>query len=190
MKARNLILTLAIVAIALAVLPSSHAVSTSNFTLDKSSYNPGDSGKATVIVNNDQASLIRITGIDLSFNYYYSDGRVYTQDFTSPNLSMNVSSGGNSQPITVQFQLPSNIAVGYFTPNVQISYNVLLNTGQFGGNRQANNAATAPVLVASTSAQTIEYLFVATTVMFAVIAGYFAMRFFAVKAPANRSRDN
>ena len=190
MKTCNLIIPLVIAAITITVLPFAHAVSASNFTLDKSSYNPGDSGTATITIYNDQPSLIRITSIDLNFNYYYSDGRVYTQDFVTPALSMNVSSATNSQPITIRFNLPSGISVGYFIPLMTISYNVL-SGGTFGQTRQANSDSATPLLIStSTSAQTMTYLFIATTILFAVIASFFALRYFAIKAPANRTRTN
>ena len=179
----------AAVLLAMVSLPSGFAVSANTFSWDKSSYNPGDSGTAKLTVYNDQSSLIRVTSVDISFGYYYQDGRVYSQDFISPALSMNVTQGTSSQPINIQFNLPSNIATGYFTPSITVSYNVL-NGGTFGNTRQANSAASAPLLVSSASAQTTMYLFVATTVLFAVVAGYFAMRYFAVKAPANRSRND
>ena len=102
---------------------------------------------------------------------------------------MNVTQGTSSQPISVPFSLPSNIATGYFTPSITVSYSVL-NGGIFGNPRQADSPASVALLVSSASAQTTMYLFVATTVLFAGIAGYFAMRYFAVKAPANRSRNN
>jgi hypothetical protein len=190
MKARSLVIPLTIIAITITVLSSAHAVSASNFTLDKSSYNPGDSGQATITVYNDQPSLIRITSIDLNLNYYYTDGRVYTQDFVTPALSMNVSSATNSQPITIQFNLPSGIAVGYFVPHMTVSYNVL-NGGTFSQTRASGSDAGTPLLVStSTSTQTMTYLFVATTILFAVVASYFALRYFAIKAPANRTRTN
>ena len=190
MKARSLIIALAVFALAITILPSARAVNASNFTLDKSSYNPGDSGTATITVYNDQQSLIRITSIDLNFNYYYTDGRVYTQDFVTPALSMNVSSASNSQPITIQFNLPSGIATGYFIPHMTISYNVL-NAGTFSQTRQSGSDAATPLLVSnSTSTQTMTYLFVATTILFAVMASFFALRYFAIKAPANRTKTN
>ena len=189
MKAKLVPICVAVATLIMITLPSAFAVSVNTLSWDKSSYNPGDSGTAKVTVYNDQSSLIRVTSVDISFAYYYQDGRVYSQDFISPALSTNVTQGTSSQPINIQFNLPSNIATGYFTPSITVSYNVL-NGGTFGNTRQANSAASAPLLVSSASAQTTMYLFVATTVLFAVVAGYFAMRYFAVKAPANRSRND
>ncbi len=189
MKKRLIPLCLTVAALIMISLPSAFAVSVNTFSWDKSSYNPGDSGTAKLTVYNDQSSLIRVTSVDITFSYYYQDGRVYSQDFISPALSMNVTQGTSSQPISVQFNLPSNIATGYFTPSITVSY-VVLNGGTFGNPRQADSAASVPLFVSSSSTQTTMYLFVATTVLFAAIAGYFAMRYFAVKAPANRSRNN
>ena len=184
MKRIHFVITLAIITIAITALPSSHALSATNFTLDKSSYNPGDSGTAKVTVYNDQQNLIRITSVDISFNYYYQDGRVYSQDFISPALSMNVSSSTSSQPISVQFNLPSTIAVGYFTPSISVSFQSL-NGGTFSNDRQGNLAGSTSLLVSSTSSsQTLMYVFVATTILFAAIAAYFAF-----KTTANRPQN-
>ncbi len=189
MAKRWILLSVAAVLLAVVSLPSAFAVSVNTFSWDKSSYNPGDSGTVKLTVYNDQSSLIRVTSVDINFGYYYQDGRVYSQDFVSPALSMNVTQGTSGQSISIQFNLPSNIATGYFTPSITVSYNVL-NGGIFGNTRQANSAASVPLLVSSASTQTTMYVFVATTVLFAVIAGYFAMRYFSVKAPVNRPRNN
>ena len=166
----------------LVVLPSAHAVAATNFVPDKSSYNPGDSGTASITFSNDQGVLIQITKVDLSLSYFYQDGRVYSQDFVSPALTMNVTAGGSSQPISVQFNLPSNIATGYFTPRITVTYNDLIG-GSFNGPNQDTSQATAPLVVASTSAQTMTYLFAATTVLFAVLGFYFAVRYWSAKKP-------
>jgi hypothetical protein len=190
MKIRILLTSLAVLLVTLTTISFVHAVPATNFTLDKTSYNPGDSGKATVSFFNDQGVLIQITSVDISFNYYYSDGRVYAQDFISPALSMNVSAAATSQPITIQFNLPSGLAAGYFNPQIRVTYNDL-NGGVFNGPNQDNTRASSPLLVSSsTSTQTVMYLFVAATVLFAVLASFFAIRYYAAKTPANRSQTN
>ena len=189
MKVRVLLVALAIVIGTLAVLPSAHAVSATNFVLDKSSYNPGDSGTASITFSNDQGVLIRITSVDLLLSYYYQDGRVYSQDFVTPALTVNVTSGSSSQPISVQFNLPSSIATGYFTPHITVTYSDL-NGGSFSGPNRDNSDATAPLLVASTSAQTMTYLFVATTVLFAVLGFYFAGRYWSAKKPESNIQSS
>lgn len=187
MKTRNLAIALVIFAFCLTLLPSARAVPATSFTPDKSSYNPGDSGKASIVFYNDQGSLIRITSVAMSFNYFYQDGRVYSQDFISPALSVNVSNAAVSQPITVQFSLPSGIAAGYFTPSITVTYSIF-NGPSFGGPNQDTSRATAPLLVASTPTQTIMYTFVATTILFAIIALYFGSRYWSVKSPPNHSK--
>ena len=182
MKARILFLALAIVIGTLAVLPSAHAVPATNFVPDKSSYNPGDSGTASTTFYNDQGVLIQITSVEVALDYYYQDGRVYHQVFTSPALSQNVTSGTPSQPINVQFNLPSSIATGYFTPSITVTYRNL-NGASFSDPNRDTSRATAPLLVASTSAQTMTYLFVATTLLFAVLGFYFAARYWSAKKP-------
>ena len=193
MKAFKLIPAIALALVVLSFLPSGHAVSVNNFTLDKSSYNPGDSGKATITVYNDQQSLIRITSVDLNFNYYYSDGRIYTQDFVTPAMSLNVSAATTSQPVTIQFNLPSGISVGYFTPSIHVTYQVLGQTG-FGPDRGLDNNASTPLQVSAASAvagvQTMMYLFVVATVLFAGMACYFAVKYWSLKGPTTRSRTN
>ena len=191
MKTRNAIIALAIFVACFTLLPSAHAVPATNFVLDKSSYNPGDSGKAMISFYNDQGSLIRITSVDMSLNYYYQDGRVYSQDFITPALSMNVTNAAVSQPITVQFNLPSAIANGYITPTITVTYNIF-NGPSFGGPNQDTSRATTPLLVttSTSSVQTLAYAFVGTTILFAVIAFYFAARYWTNKSPANRSRTD
>jgi hypothetical protein len=190
MKVRSLIIPLAMLLVALSLPSAGHAVPATNFTLDKSSYNPGDSGKASIVFYNDQGSLIRITSVDMSFNYYYQDGRVYSQDFLSPALGMNVSNAAVSQLITLQFSLPSGIATGYITPTITVTYNIF-NGPSFGGPNQDTSRATSPlVLAASSSTQTIMYVFVATTVLFAALTFYFATRYWSNKSPANRPRTS
>ena len=190
MKKSSLVIALGIFGILFAVLPSAHAVPATNFTLDKSSYNPGDSGKAAITFYNDQGALIRITSVDMSISYYYQDGRVYIQDFITPAFSMNVSNAAVSQPITVQFNLPSGIASGYITPTITVTYNVF-NGPSFGGPNQDPSRATAPILVTiPTSTQTIMYAFVATTILFAVTTFYFATRYWSTKSPANRAKTD
>ena len=189
MKARILLVALAIVIGTLAVLPSAHSVPATNFVLDKSSYNPGDSGTASITFYNDQGVLIRITSIQVAFDYYYQDGRVYHQVFTSPVLSQNVTSGASSQPISVQFNLPSSIATGYFTPSITVTYSTL-NGGAFNGPNQDFSRATTPLLVASASAQTMTYLFVATTLLFAFLGFYFAARYWSAKKPESNLQSS
>jgi hypothetical protein len=158
--------------------------------LDKSSYNPGDSGKASITFYNDQGSLIRITSVDMSLGYFYQDGRVYSQDFITPAFSMNVSNAAVSQPITVQFNLPSGLAAGYITPTITVTFNIF-NGPSFGGANQDTSRATAPLVVAaSTSTQTIMYAFVATTLLFAVTTFYFGTRYWSSKNPDNRPKTN
>jgi hypothetical protein len=187
MRTRRVLIAIGLFAFCFALLPSAHAVSATNFSLDKSSYAPGDSGKAMITFNNDRGALIQIISVSMSINYFYQDGRVYTQSFSTTGLSMNVSAGANSQPITVQFSLPSTVATGYVTPSIQVTFNTL-NGGIFQGPEHDNSDAPTPLLIASTSAQTMTYTFVATTVLFAVIASYFAVRYYSNKSTTSRPK--
>ncbi len=189
MRIRSGLIPLAIFAIWLTLLPSTHAVSATNFTLDKSSYNPGDSGKAMISFTNDRSVLIQITSVTLSFSYFYQDGRIYSQPFQTTGVNMNVSSGATSQPITIQFSLPSTLATGYFTPTITVFFNTL-NSGTFQGQRQDSSDAPTPLLIASTSTQTAMYALVATTILFAVLTLYFATRYWSTKSLANRPRTS
>lgn len=189
MRTRNALIPLAIFAITLAILPFARAVPASNFATDRSSYNPGDSGKAMISFTNDNGVLTKITSVTMNFNYFYSDGRIYSQSFTTSNVNMNVSAGAVSQPITVQFNLPSTIATGYFTPAITVYFNTL-NGGGFSGTQHDNSDAPTPLLIASSSAQTTMFAFIATTVLFAALALYFATRYWSTKTPANRARTS
>ncbi len=177
---------LAVLAIVLS--PTALAVSVNSFTTDKSSYTGGDTGTANIVFTNDQGAKIQITTAAMAFNYYYQDGRVYTQTFSQTGLSMNVTDGSNSQTIAVKFSLPVDIAAGYFSPTVQVTFLQLLNTGSWSQPRNDNGAATSPLLVQSAqyqSAVTLQYVFIATTVLFAALAAYYAMRHQSLKKPAN-----
>jgi len=182
-------MTLALFAICFTILPSAHAVSATNFALDKSSYNPGDSGKAMISFTNDRGVLIQITSVTMTINYFYQDGRIYSQVFTTTGVNMNVSSGAISQPITVQFSLPSTIATGYVTPSITVFFNSL-NGPSFQGPDHDNSDAPTPIFIASTSTQTTMYAFVATTVLFAALAFYFAMRYYGTKNTTSRPRTS
>jgi hypothetical protein len=178
----------------LAVSPTVSAVSLNTWTTDKSSYSQADTGTATVTFLNDQGALIQITAVDISFNYFYQDGRVYSQDFIVTGLSMNVTNNALSQPIGVKFSLPSDIAGGYFTPNIRMTFNQLSGAGAWSGDRQDNLAATKPLYILSQyqtlyqSAQTIEYAFIAASVLLLGTTGYFAMRYWSTKKPNNPAK--
>src|SRR5712692_2362937 len=182
-------MTLALFAICFTILPSAHAVSATNFALDKSSYNPGDSGKAMISFTNDRGVLIQITSVTMTINYFYQDGRIYSQGFTTTGVNMNVSSGAISQPITVQFSLPSTIATGYITPTITVYFNTL-NGGTWQGPQHDNTDAPTPLLIASASTQTELYGLVAATIFFAVLAIYFATRYESTKSLANRPKTS
>ena len=188
MRTHNSLIPLAALAVCLTVLlPIVLAIPASNFATDKSSYNPGDSGKAMISFTNDNGVLIKITSVSMTFNYFYNDGRLYSQSFTSSNVNMNVTAGAVSQPVTVQFSLPSTIATGYVTPAI-IVYFQTLNGGGFSGIQNDRSDAPTPLLIASASAQTTMFAFIATTVLFAALALYFATRYWSTKTPANRAR--
>ncbi len=166
-------------ALAIVLSPAAFAVRVNSFSTDKSSYVGGDTGTANIVFTNDQGAKIQITGATMTFDYYYQDGRLYTQTFTQSGLSMNVTDGSTSQPVAVKFSLPADIAAGYFAPTVQVTFLQLLNTGSWSQPRNDNGAATSPLLVQSAQYQstvTLQYVFIATTVLFAALAGYFAIR--------------
>ncbi len=191
MLKRYFAVPVALVMVLVVLLPSASAVTLNTFSLDKSSYNTGDQGTATLVFFNDEGALIRITSVDLSFNYFYQDGRVYVQDFIASGLSMNVTDSTLSQSINVKFSLPSDIASGYFVPSIRVTFNELVNPGSWSGSRQDNMAATKPLYVQSLqyqSAVTLQYLFIVTTLLFAGVAFYFAMRYFALKTPTRNDK--
>ena len=184
---RWIALPLVVATALMALIPATQAVSLNTFTLDKSSYNPADIGTATTVFLNDQGALIRITAVMMTFNYYYQDGRVYTQSFQVTGMSMNVTNGSYSQSISVKFSLPSDISNGYFLPSFQVTFNQLTAGGVWSGDRQANMDATKPLYIQSPyvglyqSAQTIEYVFVLATVLAMATAAYFAIHYYGSK---------
>ncbi len=189
MRIRYLLPAIALLAFCFTLLPNGHAVSATNFTLDQSSYSQGASGKAVISFTNDQGILIQITTVTMTINYYYQDGRIYNQAFTTTNINMNVSAGATSQPITVQFSLPSTVATGYVTPSITVTYNTL-NGQSFQGPQRDNSDAPTPLLIASNSTQTVMYAFLATTILFGVLALYFATRYWSTKNTNNPQRTN
>lgn len=191
MLKRYFAVPVALVMALVVLLPSASAVTLNSFSLDKSSYNAGDQGTVTLVFFNDEGALIRITSVDLSFNYFYQDGRVYVQNFIVSGLSMNVTDSTLSQSINVKFSLPSDIASGYFVPSIRVTFNELVNPGSWSGSRQDNMAATRPLYIQSLqyqSAVTLQYLFIVTTVLFAGVAFYFAIRYFALKTPTRNDK--
>ncbi len=178
-------MSLAVLAIVLS--PTALAVSVNSFSTDKSSYLGGDTGTANIVFTNNERAKIQITSVTMTFDYYYQDGRVYTQPFTQSGLSMNVTDGSTSQPIAVKFSLPIDIAAGYISPQVQVTFQQLSN-GSWGPLMNDSGTATSPLLVQSAQYQstvTLQYVFIATTVLFAALAGYYAIRHQSPKKPAN-----
>ncbi len=185
-KCLPVLMGLAVLAIVLS--PAALAVSVNSFTTDKSSYVGGDTGTANIVFTNDQGATIHITSVTMTFGYYYQDGRLYTQTFSQTGLSMNVTDGLNSQPIAVKFSLPIDIAAGYFRPAVQVTFLELLNSGSWSQPRNDNGVATSPLLVQSAqyqSAVTLQYVFIATTVLFAAVAAYYAVRHQSQRKPSS-----
>ncbi len=192
MKRIRFLIPALLVLVAIAALPSARALSVNGFSLNKTSYNPGDSGTATVTIFNDQSLTIRIVAVSVIFNYFYQSGLAYTQNFGVNGLSTNVTSNTNSQPVVVSFALPADVAPGYFIPSVQVTYDVILNTGNWSPDRNSNLDATKPLYIESPykgqyqTVQTTQYLYIAVIAFFGILAGYFALRYYSLKSSPSR----
>jgi hypothetical protein len=90
-----------------------HAATVSSCLLDRDIYEQGDTGYITLIVYNNMDNTIRVTDVTATLNYYYADGTLYSQTFsTNATLPVEILQGQSSTFI-VTFTLPTNIAPGY-----------------------------------------------------------------------------
>ncbi|MEM3577365.1 MAG: hypothetical protein QXX51_02795 [Candidatus Bathyarchaeia archaeon] len=161
--------------------PFVHAAEIATCTLDKSAYYPGGSGYVNVTVYNDKGDNIRVTEVSATVNYFYADGTQYTQTFYA-NATLPVTIAvGQSTSLCVQFTLPANIAPGYGKVNVRAKTEIWNSLTQRW--IQSDNP-TYELLVyiespykqqlqnleaANNSTTLMMYLFVATTVLFALM---------------------
>ena len=97
----------------LMVIPLVKATTITTCTFDKKSYYQGETGFISVTIINDQEYKIRITELTATINYYYYDGRAYSQKFeTNDSLPAEIQQG-NSIRLSIPFDLPEYIASGY-----------------------------------------------------------------------------
>ena len=96
------------------MLPSvARATVITGCTFDKTVYLQGESGNLTVTVYNDGDSKIRVTLLTADIDYFYTDGEVCMQTFyTDESLPFEIQQG-QSDSLTIPFNLPDNIAPGY-----------------------------------------------------------------------------
>jgi hypothetical protein len=86
---------------------------------DKDNYLQGEIGWITVSIYNDEDTKIRITELTATINYYYTDGNVYLQSFsTNATLPAEIQQG-DSSTLYIRFSLPTNIASGYTDVHVK-----------------------------------------------------------------------
>ncbi|NIU59114.1 MAG: hypothetical protein GWN67_22850, partial [Phycisphaerae bacterium] len=88
-------------------------------TFDKDTYQQGEIGYITISIYNDKNTEIRITELTATINYYYTDGAVYLQSFsTNATLPAEIQQGYSST-LYIRFSLPTNIASGYTDVHVK-----------------------------------------------------------------------
>jgi hypothetical protein len=111
-KTQLLIIVLSL--LCLTMLPSvARATVITGCTFDKTVYLQGESGNLTVTAYNDGDSKIRVTLLTADIDYFYTDGEVCMQTFyTDESLPFEIQQG-QSDSLTIPFNLPDNIAPGY-----------------------------------------------------------------------------
>jgi hypothetical protein len=158
-------------------------------TFDKDAYRQGEIGYITISIYNDKDTKIRITELTATINYYYTDGTVYLQSFsTNATLPVEIQHG-DSSILYIRFSLPTNIASGYTDVNVKAK------TEQWNSNSTTWFGSEHPTyqptlyiespykqqseeyeqqleeqLTINGSITTMMYLFVTTTLVFATVA--------------------
>jgi len=95
------------------IIPFVQATTITACTFDKDTYSQGETGHITVTLYNDDDGKIRITELSATINYYYTNGNVYTQKFTTNATLPAEIQPGNSSTFYIPFSLPTNIASGY-----------------------------------------------------------------------------
>ena len=97
----------------LMVIPLVKATTITSCTFDKESYNQGETGFISVSITNDQEYKIRITELTATINYYYYDGRAFSQKFETNDSLPVVIQQENLIILNIPFELPEYIASGY-----------------------------------------------------------------------------
>ncbi len=103
-----------LVFLSLAIVPFAvQAATITQCTLDEDTYYQGDTGYMTVTIYNDKDYKIQVTELTATINYYYTDETTYVQKFyTDADLPAEIQPG-NSSSFEIPFSLPTNIAAGY-----------------------------------------------------------------------------
>ncbi|UCE96034.1 MAG: hypothetical protein JSV51_10150 [Candidatus Bathyarchaeota archaeon] len=105
--------------ISLMIFPFVQAPTITACTLDKDTYNQGETGYLTVTIYNDEDREIRVTELSATIDYYYIEGNVYMQKFfTDTTLPVEIQQG-QSRTFNIPFNLPANIAPGYTNLDVR-----------------------------------------------------------------------
>ncbi len=101
------------------IIPFVQATTITACTFDKDTYNQGETGHITVTIYNDDDGKIRITELSATINYYYTDGNVYIQKFSTNATLPSEIQQGNSSTFYIPFSLPTKIASGYTNVDVK-----------------------------------------------------------------------
>ncbi len=160
-------------------------------TFDKDAYQQGEIGYITISIYNDKDTKIRITELTATINYYYTDGNVYLQSFsTNATLPAEIQQG-DSSTLYIRFSLPTNIASGYTNVHVKAKTEQWNSQGEtwFGSEHptyQPTLYIESPYkqqseeyeqqleeqLTINETTTTMMYLFVTTTLVFATVAAF------------------
>lgn len=89
------------------------AATITSCTLDRDTYEQGETGYVSLTVYNNMDDTIRVTEVRATIDYYYTEGTVYLQTFfTNATLPEEILQGQSSTFI-IPLSLPANIASGY-----------------------------------------------------------------------------
>ncbi len=89
------------------------ATTITSCTLDRETYEQGETGYVSLTVYNNMDDTIRVTEVTAMIDYYYADGTMYSQTFfTNITLPVEILQSQSSIFI-IPFSLPTNIASGY-----------------------------------------------------------------------------
>jgi hypothetical protein len=117
-KKRLLIVLLTL--LSLTAIPfAAQAATITACTFDRDTYKQGETGYIKITIFNDADSMMRVTELTATINYYYTDETIYLQKFfTDATLPVEIEEG-NSSTFHIPLSLPTNIASGYTNVDVR-----------------------------------------------------------------------
>lgn len=164
-----------------------YATTITSSTFDKDTYHQGQTGYITVTMYNDEDSKIKVIELTATIDYYYTDGNIYLQTFyTNATLPVEIQQG-QSNTWYIPFSLPTNIASGYTDVHVKAKTQLWNNHSETWF--ASDHPTYQPTLyiespykqqleeqqIINNTTTTIEYLFAATTILFASMTVFLAI---------------